>query len=182
MIDEKRIKVSRSSSRAPNYIEPDPSHVLYGHSSPITCVAASSEQDICISASYGIVMIHNLRRGDYVRHVITLTPKLSDLPAPTASVIGVEDEAPIIEPNTTANTKTQSFAHTAGEPALADEAELEESNNMTPSTNEDKDTKDKEKKERQFPVNIDMIAIDAHMGNWIAYSKVRRNYFHDNFG
>eukprot|EP01126_Amoeba_proteus_P004346 TRINITY_DN11452_c0_g3_i2.p1 TRINITY_DN11452_c0_g3~~TRINITY_DN11452_c0_g3_i2.p1 ORF type:complete len:184 (-),score=29.06 TRINITY_DN11452_c0_g3_i2:632-1183(-) len=80
VITDQRSRTSRGNlpARVPIFVEPHPPHILYGHSSRVTAVAASSEQDVCVSGSYGTVMIHKLRRGDYVRHVALVSPKTSE--------------------------------------------------------------------------------------------------------
>eukprot|EP01126_Amoeba_proteus_P013122 TRINITY_DN15495_c0_g2_i1.p1 TRINITY_DN15495_c0_g2~~TRINITY_DN15495_c0_g2_i1.p1 ORF type:complete len:508 (-),score=84.80 TRINITY_DN15495_c0_g2_i1:501-1868(-) len=53
--------------------------VLYGHSSQVTGVVASSEQDLCVSGSYGSIMFHRLRKGDCVQHLTLVSSKTGDL-------------------------------------------------------------------------------------------------------
>lgn len=43
-------------------------HVLWGHSSPITCVALNSDLDVVVSGSVnGTLCLHTIRRGDFIR-------------------------------------------------------------------------------------------------------------------
>ena len=45
-----------------------PCHILFGHDSPISCVALSSELDLTVSGSIsGKVCLHTLRTGEFVR-------------------------------------------------------------------------------------------------------------------
>lgn len=55
-------------SKMPIYVSPQPLCVLYGHQTPITAIAISSDLNICISCSEGAVIIHNLT-GDFIRHI-----------------------------------------------------------------------------------------------------------------
>eukprot|EP01127_Copromyxa_protea_P005440 TRINITY_DN1536_c0_g1_i1.p1 TRINITY_DN1536_c0_g1~~TRINITY_DN1536_c0_g1_i1.p1 ORF type:complete len:3602 (-),score=523.92 TRINITY_DN1536_c0_g1_i1:100-9459(-) len=155
VLDEKR---RLRSARAPTHVEPHPTHVLYGHSNPITCVAASSEQDLCISASFGMAIIHNLRRGDYVRHVIIFAPTLNHLVTP-GHVSGVENE----------NEDAGLAIGAAGEEGF-EGTRGEEGEEARAKADEEKATASSEG-ERQKVETADMIAIDTHIGNWIAYSQ-----------
>jgi len=44
-------------------------HVLYGHTEPVSCVVVSEDLNIVISGSLGLCIIHNLSKGEYVRHI-----------------------------------------------------------------------------------------------------------------
>jgi WD40 repeat protein len=45
-------------------------HVLWGHETPITCLAVSSDLDVAISGSMdGIICVHSVRRGKFVRSI-----------------------------------------------------------------------------------------------------------------
>lgn len=57
-------------------LKPHPRAILYGHNSQVTCVDLSQELDIVVSgSSEGIVLIHTLKQGTYIR---TLVPHLPD--------------------------------------------------------------------------------------------------------
>jgi len=58
-----------SSPRAPNSPSIDPRHVLYGHHDHVTSVVASSELNVVVSGSLGVCMVHDLRKGEYVRTI-----------------------------------------------------------------------------------------------------------------
>jgi WD40 repeat protein len=46
-------------------------HVLWGHQTPITCLAISSDVDAIVSGSMeGKVCVHTIRRGDFVRTIL----------------------------------------------------------------------------------------------------------------
>uniref|UniRef100_A0A7S4NG05 BEACH domain-containing protein n=1 Tax=Odontella aurita TaxID=265563 RepID=A0A7S4NG05_9STRA len=47
-------------------------HILWGHDSPITCLSFSSDLDIVVSGAVnGIVCVHSVRRGKFVRKIDT---------------------------------------------------------------------------------------------------------------
>lgn len=51
-------------------LNPKIKHVLYGHHSPIVCVDVSSVLDVVVSASSdGVILLHTLRRGKFLRAV-----------------------------------------------------------------------------------------------------------------
>ncbi|EFA75292.1 BEACH domain-containing protein [Heterostelium album PN500] len=61
--------LSSHKSAVPKF-ENVPTHILYGHDDEVTCVDLNIELDICISGSKdGTCIIHNLRRGEYVRTI-----------------------------------------------------------------------------------------------------------------
>eukprot|EP01125_Pyxidicula_operculata_P017224 TRINITY_DN6027_c0_g1_i1.p1 TRINITY_DN6027_c0_g1~~TRINITY_DN6027_c0_g1_i1.p1 ORF type:complete len:1383 (-),score=353.30 TRINITY_DN6027_c0_g1_i1:179-4192(-) len=63
-------------SRHPTPLDPNgPEHVLYGHSNTITCVHASSDMNVCLSGSHGLMIMHNLYTGEYVRKILLKNPK-----------------------------------------------------------------------------------------------------------
>ena len=54
-------------------------HVLWGHQSPITCLAISTDLDVVVSGSMeGIVCVHTVRRGEFVRRI--QPPSFGDFP------------------------------------------------------------------------------------------------------
>ena len=56
-------------------LEPHPDNILYGHNSEVTCVDINQEFDIVTSGSKeGIVLIHTLKAGTYVRTIIPYQP------------------------------------------------------------------------------------------------------------
>ena len=81
-----------------------PLHILYGHDDCVTCVAASAQLDMIISGSDdGTVMVHSLRRGEYIRSITQRHPtdKLSSSPlnrsdAATIAWVGISHAGYIV--------------------------------------------------------------------------------------
>jgi WD40 repeat protein len=45
-------------------------HVLWGHETPISCLALSSDLDVAVSASLGgTICVHTVRRGNFIRSI-----------------------------------------------------------------------------------------------------------------
>ena len=46
-------------------------HILWGHAHPISCLDMSSELDVVVSGDFGgLVCVHTIRRGEYIRSII----------------------------------------------------------------------------------------------------------------
>jgi len=62
--------LSRSRDRSRHVFDPRPKHILYGHNDHVLAVVASTELNVVISTSPGLVVIHNLRKGEYIRRIV----------------------------------------------------------------------------------------------------------------
>lgn len=60
---------TKQDTKAYFYANPKPKYILYGHQSAVTAVVLTTDEDVCISGSFGMVVIHNLQNGDFIRHV-----------------------------------------------------------------------------------------------------------------
>jgi WD40 repeat protein len=53
-------------------------HVLWGHRHPITCLDMSTELDVVVSGdSGGLICVHTIRRGDFIRSIIPISTEAS---------------------------------------------------------------------------------------------------------
>jgi hypothetical protein len=86
-------KIANLSSLSAN-VSVQPLHILYGHKDVVTCVIVNSELDIALSSSKdGTVIIHTVRKGNYVRTIRPLTnnPHLYSVPS-----IAMSEEGKIV--------------------------------------------------------------------------------------
>jgi len=60
----------RWRDKKPQMIFEVPRHVLYGHNDQITAVVANAELGVVLSTSLGVVVVHDLRKGEYLRKVM----------------------------------------------------------------------------------------------------------------
>ncbi|XP_063686393.1 neurobeachin-like protein 2 [Bolinopsis microptera] len=80
-----------------NGLKPHPSAILYGHNSEVTCVALSQELDIVVSGSTeGIVLIHTLKQGTYIRTLVPHVPTEPDSDHFTVSFVGIASNGNLV--------------------------------------------------------------------------------------
>ena len=78
-------------------LKPHPSAILYGHNSEVTCVALSQELDVVVSGSTeGIVLIHTLKLGTYIRTLVPHTPADPDSDHFTVSFVGIASNGNLV--------------------------------------------------------------------------------------
>ena len=75
-----------ASNREKRPLQSFPLHILYGHDDCVTCVAANAQLDIVVSGSDdGTVMVHSLRKGEYIRSITQRRPDNSHTTAQNES-------------------------------------------------------------------------------------------------
>ena len=78
-------------------VSPSPKHILHGHDTAVSCVAVLPGYDLIASGSHdGTVILHSLRKGQYLRTIVPtaypedveVTPQGSVLPVVSQSAVG----------------------------------------------------------------------------------------------